>query len=59
MRITNDCKAIEQALRMDEGSVKHVGNFLFEGTLNGHAVLICAEPEEDDQETLNVYSVEM
>lgn len=50
---------IEKALHLDEGSVKHEGNFFFSGKLNGHKVQICTEPADDDQESVNIYSIEI
>lgn len=40
-------------------SVKHEGNFFFSGKLNGHKVQICTEPADDDQESVNIYSIEI
>lgn len=59
MRVQNDSKAIEKALRLDTGSVKHAGNFIFTGKLNGHDVTISTEPADEEFDTLNVYSVEL
>ena len=58
MKVQNHTTAIENALHLDEGSVKHEGNFFFSGRLNGHKVQICAEPD-DDQESVNIYSIEI
>lgn len=59
MRVQNNSKALEKALRLDEGSVKHAGNFIFTGKLNGHDVTINTEPADEEFDTLNVYSVEL
>ena len=59
MRVKNEGKAIEMALNLDADSVKHIGNFLFKGTLNGQDVLVYAEPMDEEQDTLNVYAVKM
>ena len=58
MKIINHTTEIEKALHLDEGSVKHEGNFFSSGRLNGHKVQICAEPD-DDQESVNIYSIEI
>ena len=59
MRVQNNSKAIKKALRLDADSVKHVGNFIFTGKLNGHDVTISTEPADEDFDTLNVYCVEL
>lgn len=59
MKVTNHTTEIEKALHLDEGSVKHEGNFFFSGKLNGHKVQICTEPADDDQESVNIYSIEI
>ena len=59
MKVTNHTTEIEKALHLDEGSVKHEGNFFFSGKLNGHKVQICTEPANDDQESVNIYSIEI
>ena len=41
------------------GSCKHEGNFHFSATLNGHRVLVNAEPEDDEQEYITIYSMEL
>lgn len=59
MTIKNHTNAIEKALHLDPNSCKHEGNYQFSATLNGHRVLINAEPIDDEQETIDVYSVEL
>ena len=59
MRVQNDSKALEKALRLDTGSVKHAGNFIFTGKLNGFDVTISTEPTDEEFDTLNVLKVEM
>lgn len=59
MTVKNHANAIEQALRLDPNSCKHEGNYQFSATLNGHRVLINAEPVDDEQETINMYSIEL
>lgn len=59
MTVKNHTNAIEQALHLDPGSCKHEGNYQFSATLNGYRVLINAEPIDDEQETIDVYSVEL
>lgn len=59
MTVKNHTGAIEKALRLDPNSCKHEGNYQFSATLNGHRVLINAEPIDYEQETIDVYSVEL
>ncbi len=58
MRVQNDSQAIEKALRLDEGSVKHAGNFIFTGKLNGHDVVILTAPADGNYDTISVLNVE-
>ena len=59
MKVINHTVEIQRALRLDEGSVRHEGNFFFSGRLNGYNVLICTEPANDEQTEVNVYSIEI
>lgn len=44
MTIKNHTNVIEKALHLDTNSCKHEGNYQFSATLNGHRMLINAEP---------------
>ena len=59
MKVTNHTTEIEKALHLDEGSVKHEGNFLFSGKLNGCKVMICTEPVDEMQNEISIYSMEI
>jgi hypothetical protein len=59
MEVKNNATAIEKALHLDAGSCKHEGNFQFSATLNGHRVLVNTEPVDDEQENINIYSMEL
>lgn len=59
MKVQNHTTAIENALHLDEGSVKHEGNFLFSGKLNGCKVMIGTEPIDDNLEEISIYSMEI
>lgn len=59
MRVKNHTTAIENALHLDAGSCKHEGDFHFSATLNGHRVLVNAEPADDEQEYITIYSMEL
>jgi hypothetical protein len=59
MKVQNHTTAIEKALHLDEGSVKHEGNFLFSGKLNGCKVMICTEPVDEMQNEISIYSMEI
>lgn len=59
MKVQNHTTAIEKALHLDEGSVKHEGNFLFSGKLNGYKVMICTEPADEMQNEISIYSMEI
>lgn len=59
MKVQNHTTAIEKALHLDEGSVKHEGNFLFSGKLNGCKVMICTEPVDEMQNEISIYSIEI
>lgn len=59
MKVQNHTTAIEKALHLDEGSVKHAGNFLFSGKLNGCKVMICTEPVDEMQNEISIYSMEI
>lgn len=58
MKVQNDSKALEKALKLDADSVKHAGNFIFTCKLNGHDVTINTEPADEEFDTLNVLIVE-
>lgn len=59
MKVQNDSKALEKALRLDADSVKHAGNFIFTGKLNGFDVTISTEPADEEFDTLKVLKVEI
>lgn len=59
LKVKNNTRELEKALNLDEGSVKHFGNFIFEGTLNGHRVRILVRPEEKNHNILEVYALEL
>ena len=44
MRVKNNAREIEKALKLDEGSVKHLYNFVFKGTKGGGEVTIYTTP---------------
>ncbi len=59
MKVKNSATAIENALHLDSGSCRHEGNFQFSATLNGHRVLVNTEPIDDEQEYIEIYSMEL
>ena len=59
MKVKSHAAAMENALHLDAGSCKHEGDFHFSATLNGHRVLVNAEPEDDEQEYITIYSMEL
>lgn len=59
MKVQNNSKALEKALRLDADSVKHAGNFTFTGKLNGHDVTIKTEPADEEFDTLNVLTIKL
>lgn len=54
MIIKNDAREIEKVLELDEGSVKHLYNFIFEGTKDGSKVTIYTKPADDEFETIEI-----
>lgn len=59
MTVKNLASEIEKVLHLDSGSCRHEGNFQFIATLNGHRVLVNTEPADDEQEYVNIYSMEL
>lgn len=59
MKVMNRTNEIEKALNLDKGSCRHVGSFHFSAMLNGHKVLVIAEPTDDDQDCVDIYSIEL
>ena len=55
--VKNNSGAIEQALNLDEGSLREGCNFIFKATLNGHAVRVYTRPIDVAQSQLQIMSI--
>lgn len=57
MIVTNHSEALEKALNLDSGSVRHEANFRFSGTLNGHKIFIYTWPVDEDANQIKVNNI--
>ena len=57
MILKNHASELEKAFDLDGGSVKHLYNFIFEGTKDGRTVTIYATPADETFETIEIQSV--
>ncbi len=55
--VPNDGKTLVDALELDAGTLKHIGNFVFSATKGGKAVTIYTDAYDDEQEYLLVKEV--
>ena len=55
--VPNDGKTLVEALDLDAGTLKHIGNFIFNATKGGKAVTIYTEAYDDEQEFLRINEV--
>lgn len=59
MKITNDTAELERVLGLDKGTARHVGNYQFTAKMRDVDVLVNAEPIDNDEDAINVYSIEL
>lgn len=57
MILKNHASEIEKAFELDGGSVKHLRDFIFEGTKAGRTVTVYTMPADEDFETIEIKSV--
>lgn len=57
MILKNHASKIEKAFDLDFGSVKHLRDFIFEGTKNNKIVTVFTYPADEDFTTIEVKSV--
>lgn len=57
MIIKNESKELINALNLDQNSLKHIGNFVFEATKNGKSVIIYTKPIDEEFEYVTVNKV--
>lgn len=57
MILKNHASEIEKAFELDSGSVKHLRDFIFEGTKAGRTVTVYTMPADEDFETIEIKSV--
>lgn len=50
LTVKNDGKELSEALGLDPGSLRHVGNFVFEGKQGNSHVRIYTRPTDEEQE---------
>ena len=55
--VPNDGKTLYEALNLDAGTLKHIGNFVFNATKGGKAVTIYTEAYDEEQEFLRINEV--
>ena len=55
--IANDGKTLAATIGADTGTLKHTGNFRFEGKRNGRCVSIFTEPADGDGDAIRILSV--
>ena len=57
MILVNHANEIEKAFELDGGSVKHLRDFIFEGTKGGHSVTVYTMPADEDFATIEIKKV--
>ena len=57
MIIKNDAREIEKELNLDEGTCRHLGNFIFKAEKKGTPVIIDTKPADETQDQIRVLSV--
>lgn len=57
LTVNNSAEAIEEALRLDKGSLREGCNFIFKATLNGHVVRVYTRPIDIAQSQLQIMSI--
>lgn len=55
--VPNDGKALYEVLGLDEGTLEHCGNFIFDARKGGAEVTIYAEPYDEEHEFLRIKEV--
>ena len=55
--VPNDGKALAELLELDEGTLDHCGNFVFDARKGGVEVTIYAEPYDEECEFLLIKEV--